>query len=152
MRQSDVDCRFTFPATWRSFPDGKALLRAAGEHRLEGVVSKRGAAPYRSGSSRDWQQIKTQAWREANRERWRLFEGADSAEKSPRPGISISDNRVVGRRGHPYVSRTSEILSSAMPNAALASVAGAAHSLMVTHAAELAGLVGEHISKAEALK
>jgi bifunctional non-homologous end joining protein LigD len=57
-----------------AFDDGQALLEAAERHRLEGVVSKRRDAPYRSGESRDWRKIKTAAWREANRERWRLFE------------------------------------------------------------------------------
>jgi len=68
--------RFDCPGVLMSqtFADGQALLRAAEEHRLEGVVSKRRAAPYRSGPSRDWQKIKTQAWLAANRERWRLFE------------------------------------------------------------------------------
>jgi len=68
--------RFDCPGVLMSqtFADGQALLRAAEEHRLEGVVSKRRAAPYRSGPSRDWLKIKTQAWLEANRERWRLFE------------------------------------------------------------------------------
>jgi ATP-dependent DNA ligase len=37
---------------------------------LEGVVSKRRDAPYRSGECRDWRKVKTDAWREANRERW----------------------------------------------------------------------------------
>ena len=60
--------------TSQTFADGQALLRAAEEHRLEGVVSKRRAAPYRSGPTRDWQKVKTQAWLERNRERWRLFE------------------------------------------------------------------------------
>ena len=60
--------------TSQTFADGQALLRAAEEHRLEGVVSKRRAAPYRSGPTRDWQKVKTQARLEANRERWRLFE------------------------------------------------------------------------------
>jgi ATP-dependent DNA ligase len=53
---------------------GLALLRAAEEHRLEDVVSKRRDPPYRSGDCRDWRKVKTMAWREANRERWRLFE------------------------------------------------------------------------------
>jgi len=57
-----------------SFDDGQALLEVAERHRLEGVVSKRRDAPYRSGECRDWRKVKTQAWREANRERWRLFE------------------------------------------------------------------------------
>jgi ATP-dependent DNA ligase len=41
---------------------------------LEGVVSKRRDAPHRSGSRSGWVKTKTQAWREANKERWRLFE------------------------------------------------------------------------------
>ena len=57
-----------------AFADGEQLLEAAEQHRLGGVVSKRKA--YRSGPSRDWRKIKTAGWREANRERWRLFEGA----------------------------------------------------------------------------
>jgi ATP-dependent DNA ligase len=51
----------------------------AERHRLEGVVSKRQDAPYRSGQCRGWRKIKTDAWREANRERWRLFERAPQA-------------------------------------------------------------------------
>jgi len=57
-----------------AFEDGLALLRVAEERGLEGVVSKRRDAPYRSGECRDWRKVKTAAWREANRERWRLFE------------------------------------------------------------------------------
>jgi bifunctional non-homologous end joining protein LigD len=57
-----------------AFDDGVKLLEAAERHHLEGVVSKRKASPYRSGPSRNWLKIKTQGWREANRERWRLFE------------------------------------------------------------------------------
>jgi ATP-dependent DNA ligase len=41
---------------------------------LEGVVSKRRDVPYRSGTKCGWIKTKTQAWREANKERWRLFE------------------------------------------------------------------------------
>jgi bifunctional non-homologous end joining protein LigD len=56
------------------FDDGEALLESAERLGLEGVVSKRRQALYRSGRSRDWLKIKTAAWREANRGRWRLFE------------------------------------------------------------------------------
>jgi len=68
--------RFVCPAVSLSepFEDGPALLREAEERGLEGIVSKRRDAPYRSGECRDWRKVKTQAWREANRERWRLFE------------------------------------------------------------------------------
>jgi ATP-dependent DNA ligase len=56
--------------------DGQKLLEAAEGHGLEGVVSKRRDTSYRSGECRDWVKVKTMAWREANRERWQLFERA----------------------------------------------------------------------------
>src|SRR5262249_7267963 len=68
--------RFGCPAVSLSepFEDGLALLRVAEERGLEGIVSKRRDAPYRSGECRDWRKVKTISWREASRERWRLFE------------------------------------------------------------------------------
>ena len=42
--------------------------------KLEGVVSKRSDAPYRSGALADWIKVKCPTWRESNKERWRLFE------------------------------------------------------------------------------
>ena len=68
--RSDIPC----PHLVETFEDGAALLRAAERHGLEGVVSKRRDTPYHSGANRDWVKAKTAAWREANRERWRLFE------------------------------------------------------------------------------
>jgi bifunctional non-homologous end joining protein LigD len=56
------------------FDDGGELLAAAERMGLEGVVSKRRDAPYRSGSQCGWIKTKTRAWREANKDRWRLFE------------------------------------------------------------------------------
>jgi ATP-dependent DNA ligase len=41
---------------------------------LEGIVSKRRDAPYRSGKQCGWVKVKCATWREANKERWRLFE------------------------------------------------------------------------------
>ena len=57
-----------------AFSDGQKLLDAAERYGLEDVVSKRRSAPYRSDECQDWRKVKTLAWREANRERWRLFE------------------------------------------------------------------------------
>jgi pimeloyl-ACP methyl ester carboxylesterase len=54
-----------------------------------------------------------------------------------------------GERGHPYISRSAEILSSAMPHSSLVTVSGAAHSMITTHAAEVAKLIADHVSKAE---
>ena len=56
------------------FDDGATLLASCAKMGLEGIVSKRRDAPYRSGPSRDWVKVKTAAWHEANRERHKLFE------------------------------------------------------------------------------
>lgn len=77
-RQARLDtllARFDYPAVLmsKSFDDGPALLRVAEKHRLEGVVSKRRDAPYRSGSCRDWLKVKTAEWSAANRDRRKLF-------------------------------------------------------------------------------
>jgi bifunctional non-homologous end joining protein LigD len=52
-----------------AFPDGATLLKAADRMSLEGVVSKKANAPYRSGPRCAWVKVKCPAWREANRER-----------------------------------------------------------------------------------
>ena len=57
-----------------SFDDGLELLAAADRMHLEGIVSKRRDAPYRSGKQCGWVKVKCATWREANKERWRLFE------------------------------------------------------------------------------
>ena len=80
-RQARLDmllARFDCPAVLmsKSFDDGAALLRIAEKHKLEGIVSKKREAPYRSGSCQDWRKIKTAEWKAANRERRRLFEGS----------------------------------------------------------------------------
>ena len=50
--------------TW---DDGAALLRAAGEQDLEGIVSKHRNASYRSGPTDAWTKVKVPEWTEANR-------------------------------------------------------------------------------------
>jgi ATP-dependent DNA ligase len=40
---------------------------------LEGIVSKRRDFPYRSGAA-DWVKVKCLTWREANKDRWELFD------------------------------------------------------------------------------
>jgi bifunctional non-homologous end joining protein LigD len=52
-----------------SFADGAALFRQCERLRLEGVVSKRKDAPYRSGRSSSWIRSKCAGWKVANRER-----------------------------------------------------------------------------------
>jgi bifunctional non-homologous end joining protein LigD len=57
-----------------SFDDGVELLKAADRLGLEGILSKRRDAPYRSGKQCDWVKVKCATWCEANKERWQLFE------------------------------------------------------------------------------
>src|SRR6478735_3426327 len=58
--RSEISCLHLVEA----FDDGAKLLATAERMRLEGIVSKRRTAPYRSGECRDWRKVKTAAWRE----------------------------------------------------------------------------------------
>src|SRR4029079_8238156 len=55
-----------------TFADGEKLLHAAAQRGLEGIVSKRRAAPYVAGSGSGWIKVKTTEWRAANCERYKL--------------------------------------------------------------------------------
>lgn len=50
--------------------EGKTVLEHACKLGLEGIVSKRGDTPYRSGTRPEWIKTKCPAWRAANRERF----------------------------------------------------------------------------------
>jgi bifunctional non-homologous end joining protein LigD len=56
------------------FGRGDLLLAECGRRGLEGIISKRRDSTYRSGKQTSWIKVKCQAWREANRERYKLFE------------------------------------------------------------------------------
>ena len=56
------------------FFDPLALLVECEKRGIEGVVSKRKDASYRSGKC-DWVKVKTKVWREANKDRGELFNG-----------------------------------------------------------------------------
>jgi bifunctional non-homologous end joining protein LigD len=56
------------------FSDAVKLLAVADKNGLEGVVSKLSNQPYRSGKNLGWIKVKCAAWREANRDRWELFQ------------------------------------------------------------------------------
>jgi bifunctional non-homologous end joining protein LigD len=55
-----------------AFTDAEKLLAECERLGLEGIVSKMGNQPYRSGKC-DWSKTKTKAWREANRDRSEMF-------------------------------------------------------------------------------
>ena len=54
------------------FKDGEQLLAECGPRGLEGIVSKRKQAPYRSGKC-DWVKVKCAQWKEDNKDRGDLF-------------------------------------------------------------------------------
>jgi ATP-dependent DNA ligase len=56
----------------RALPTPRKLLAECEKRGLEGIVSKRLDAPYRSGKC-DWIKVKTPAWRAANKNRDDLF-------------------------------------------------------------------------------
>jgi bifunctional non-homologous end joining protein LigD len=57
-----------------AFADGERLLSECGRRGVKGIVSKRRGGSYRSGKQTSWVKVKCHAWREANRERHKLFE------------------------------------------------------------------------------
>jgi len=59
-----------------TFSDPIALLAACELRGFEGMVSKHFGSPYQSGPCTRWVKVKCASWREANRERHKLFERA----------------------------------------------------------------------------
>ena len=53
-----------------AFPDGEALLEAAEQRGLEGIVSKRKGLRYQSGTCGHWRKTKSAIWVEANKDRF----------------------------------------------------------------------------------
>jgi hypothetical protein len=69
---------------------------ALGRRRLQGIVSKRRAAGYASGTSRHWVKIKCESWRDANQHLHKLLEGPRQIEPSPRER-ELMKNRLSSR-------------------------------------------------------
>jgi pimeloyl-ACP methyl ester carboxylesterase len=57
---------------------------------------------------------------------------------------------VRGEKSHPAVKRANELLGRSIPGATVATVAGAAHFMIATHAGELADLIANHVGHAMA--
>jgi bifunctional non-homologous end joining protein LigD len=80
-RKRDLDrlCRRSKVPCMRrveTFPNGEVLFDHCNKFGFEGVVSKRLASRYSSGSSRNWVKVKCPDWKRINVERHKLFEGA----------------------------------------------------------------------------
>lgn len=68
------------------FADGADLMQWCEKYRLEGVVSKKKDAPYVSGECKAWVKSKCLAWKEQNKDRGDLFEGAKLRDTTPGRG------------------------------------------------------------------
>jgi pimeloyl-ACP methyl ester carboxylesterase len=58
---------------------------------------------------------------------------------------------IRGERSVLSLQRSAELLSGALANASLRTISGAGHFMTATHATEVAELVGDHVSKTDAL-
>jgi pimeloyl-ACP methyl ester carboxylesterase len=54
-----------------------------------------------------------------------------------------------GETSHPAAKRANELIGQCIPNAAVATIAGAAHFMISTHAKEVAGIIAQHVARAE---
>jgi pimeloyl-ACP methyl ester carboxylesterase len=77
---------------------------------------------------------------------WRSGMGVDEPSATY-AAISVPTLVIRGEHGHPSTARSAEVVSNAIPNAFLATVAGASHLAMATHPNEVARLMIEHLSK-----
>ena len=64
--------------------------------------------------------------------------------------VQIPTLVIRGGESHPAMQRVNEILSERMTQATLATIEGAAHFMIATHADEVARLVAQHAHRAEA--
>lgn len=54
-----------------------------------------------------------------------------------------------GEASHPAAKRANELLGQCIPNAGVATIAGAAHFMISTHAREAAGMIAQHVAWTE---
>lgn len=59
--------------------------------------------------------------------------------------IAIPTLVAWGGLSHPAIMRANQLLGECIPDAATASIGGAAHFMIATHAKEVAGLIAEHV-------
>jgi hypothetical protein len=60
--------------------------------------------------------------------------------------VDIPTLVLWGEVSHPGVKRANELLGQCIPNAGVATVAGAAHFMISTHAKEVAGMIAQHVA------
>jgi pimeloyl-ACP methyl ester carboxylesterase len=63
--------------------------------------------------------------------------------------VDIPTLVLWGEVSHPGVKRANELLGQCIPNAGVATIAGAAHFMISTHAKEVAGMIAQHVARTE---
>ncbi|MDO9294778.1 alpha/beta fold hydrolase [Bradyrhizobium sp.] len=63
--------------------------------------------------------------------------------------IRIPTLVLWGEASHPAAKRANQLLGQFMPNAKVAQIAGASHFMIATHAADVAGMIAQHVASVE---
>ena len=63
--------------------------------------------------------------------------------------VKIPTLVMWGETSHPAAKRANELLGQCIPSAQVASIAGAAHFMILTHANEVAGMIAQHVAHTE---
>jgi pimeloyl-ACP methyl ester carboxylesterase len=63
--------------------------------------------------------------------------------------VGIPTLVLWGEASHPAAKRANELLGQCIPDAAVATIAGAAHFMILTHASEVADVIARHVARAE---
>jgi pimeloyl-ACP methyl ester carboxylesterase len=61
--------------------------------------------------------------------------------------VAIPTLVMWGEASHPAAQRANELLGECLPDAAVATIAGAAHFMISTHARQVAGLIAQHVAR-----
>jgi pimeloyl-ACP methyl ester carboxylesterase len=84
---------------------------------------------------------------------WRpsLHNGRTVFAASPQVCSGMAARSLVlwGEASHPAAKRANELLGQSIPNAGVATIAGAAHFMISTHAREVAGMIAQHVARTE---
>jgi pimeloyl-ACP methyl ester carboxylesterase len=62
-------------------------------------------------------------------------------------GVEIPTLVLWGEASHPAIARANQLLGRCIPNASVATIDGAAHFMIATHAKEAAALIAEHVEE-----
>ncbi len=108
LEEASASCLYQPPA----FNDATALLTVVEAMGLEGIVSKRIDAPYRSGTRCGWIKVKTAAWKPIGQERQRRFTPPRWRDVKKRNAPGLSGLPEVGSSLRP---RTASALGPRLP-------------------------------------